>query len=264
MSVVLFEKKGNIAYITLNRPEKLNAIDDEVVQGLQKAWVDFREDDSLWVAVVSGNGRAFCAGGSISPGELHKAVPVRTGPPPTTIRGEAKTMQTMPIGFEIWKPIICAVHGYVYGAGAWLALTCDVRIAADDARLGVPEVQVGRGVTFAGLISRYLPIGIASELLLWGDPINAERAYSLGLFNKVVPKAELMVTATKLAERMCENAPIAVRITKEIMLKSLEMPSFEGRMAITEALFPRVADSEDYKEGTNAFQAKRKPVWKGK
>ena len=264
MSVVLYEKKGRIAYITLNRPEKLNAINDEIVDGLQKAWVDFRDDDDLWVAILAGNGRAFCAGADIAGSRSVKAAPIRPGPPPNVIRATSKALRTAPTAFEVWKPIICALHGYVYGAGTWLALNCDIRVAAEGTKFGIPEVRVSRAVNFAPLVSQYIPMGIASELLLWGDPISAERAYSLGIFNMVVPGEELMPTATKLAERVCENAPLAVRATKEVMWRGREIPSFEGKMALAETLFPRVTASEDYKEGVNAFKEKRKPVWKGK
>jgi len=261
---VLYAKKGKIAYITLNRPEKLNAINEELVEELQKVWIDFRDNDDLWVAILAGNGRAFSAGADLIQGQSVEAAPIRPGPPPTALRANSKSLRIAPTSYEIWKPIICAAHGYVYGAGAFLALSCDIRIAAKDTKLAIPGGKVSIDVNFTGLLTQYIPIGIASELLLWGDPISAERAYNLGIFNVVVPKEELMATTTKLAERMCENAPLAVRTTKEVMRKSWETPSFEGKMALAEAIFPRVSNSEDYKEGAAAFKEKRKPVWKGK
>ena len=264
MSVVLYEKKGRIVYITLNRPDKLNAMNDEMVDGLQKAWVDFRDDDDLWVAILAANGKAFCAGADITGRRPTEAAPVRPGPPPNVIRATSRSLQAAPTSFEVWKPVICAVHGYVYGAGAWLALNCDIRVATEDTKFGIPEVRFGRGVNFSPLITQYIPIGIANELLLWGDPIDAERAYNLGIFNRVVTKEELMPTATKLAERVCENAPLAVRTIKEVMRRGGEVFSFEGKMVLAEIMFPRVVTSEDYKEGVNAFKEKRKPIWKGK
>lgn len=265
MAVVLYEKKGKIAYITLNRPEKLNAVNEDIVEGLQKAWIDFRDDDELWVAILAANGRAFCAGADVaSDVEPSMTAPLRTGPPPGVLRTTSKALRIAPTSYEIWKPVICAVHGYVYGAGAWLALTADIRIAAEGTLLGAPEAKVGRAVNFASLATRYLPMGIANELLLLGDSITADRAYQLGLFNMVVPAEELMPAATRVAERMCENSPIAVRKTKEVMLKSEEITSYEGKMALAEAMFLQVTASEDAREGAAAFKGKRKPVWKGK
>ncbi len=264
MPVVIYEKKDRIAYITLNRPDKLNAISDEMVDEMQKVWVDFREDPDLWVAVVSGNGRAFCAGADVTAKKPGQAAPVRTGPPPDVLRSTSKATLVAPVSYEIWKPIICAVHGYVYGAGAWLALTCDLRVAAEDAQLGLPEVKMSRAVNFAGMVSQYLPLGIARELLLWGDPMDARRAYELGIFNRVVPAADLMPTATALAKRVLENGPLAVRATKEVILRGMETPTGEGKMVFAEKTFAVVTASEDFREGVTAFKEKRKPVWKAR
>ena len=145
-----------------------------------------------------------------------------------------------------------------------MALTCDIRIAADDTKFGAPEVKLSRVVNFAGLITQYVPKGIANELLLVGDPINPERAYQLGIFNMLVPGEELMPAATRLAERLCENGPVAMKSTKEILHRSEEIPSYDGKLSLAEAMYPSVATSEDYREGATAFKEKRKPVWKGR
>ena len=165
MSVVLYEKKGRIAYITLNRPEKLNAINDEIIDGLQKAWIDFRDDDDLWAAILAGNGKAFCAGADIARGPSVKAAPIRPGPPPNVIRATSKALRTAPTAFEVWKPVICALHGYVYGAGTWLALNCDMRVAAEGTKFCIPEVRFSRAVNFAALVSQYIPMGIARDMM---------------------------------------------------------------------------------------------------
>ena len=264
MSAILYEKKGKIVYITLNRPEKLNALNREMIDGLQKAWVDFREDDDLWVAVLSANGKAFCAGADFAINRPLEVAPVIPGPPPKSRRALSAAIQMAPINFEVWKPIICAVHGYVYGAGLWLALGCDILVATEEAKFGAPEPRFSRATTFSPLFLDYVPLPVANELLLLGEPITAERAYQLGLINKVVPSGELMPTATKLAERMLENAPLAVRVMKEVIQRGREIPSYEGKMALVENAVLRVMQSEDSEEGVNAFREKRKPVWKGK
>jgi enoyl-CoA hydratase/carnithine racemase len=180
------------------------------------------------------------------------------------MRAFSKALRVMPSNYEVWKPIICAIHGHAYGGGAWLALSCDLIIAAEDTRFGAPEAKLSRTVNFAGLITQYLPMAIANEFLLVGDPLPPERAYQLGIFNRVVPPNELMPTATKLAERICENGPVAVRATKETLRKSEGITSYEGKLALAEALYPYVTASEDYKEGAAAFKEKRKPVWKNR
>lgn len=255
MAVVLYEKKERIAYITLNRPEKLNAINQEMIEELQKIWVDFREDHDLWVAILGANGKAFSAGADVA-GSYPSATPVRPGPPPKDLRGFSKALQGSPASFEVWKPIIAALHGYVYGAALWISLCCDLRIAAEDTQIGMPEVKYGRAVTIAGLFSDYVPLGIAIELMLLGDPISAERAYQLGIVNKVVPREELMMTAIRLAEKICENSPLALRATKEVIWRSKDIPSIEAKLGLAEARFASVRELEDSKEAIKAFKEK--------
>ncbi len=264
MSEVLYEKKGKLVYITLNRPEKLNAMSQNVVRLIQKAWVNFRDDEDLWVAVLSGNGRAFCAGADFVSNRPPESAPIEPGPPPTSRLSFSPSIQTEPAKFWVWKPIIGALHGYVYGAGLWLAMGCDMLIAAEDAKFGLPEPQFGRATTIAPLLLDYLPPALANELLLLGDPIDAERAYQLGLINRIVPREQLVTEATKLAKRLLENGPIALRTMKEVLQRGREIPGFAARMALVEAVFPRVWKSEDMQEGVKAFREKRKPVWKGK
>ena len=260
MSAVIYEKKGSIANITLNRPDKLNALNEEMVEGLQEAWQDFRDDNNLWVAILSGSGRSFCAGADVT------ATPAKDTPKKETVsmRGFSKALRTTPNIFDVWKPVICAVHGHTYGAGAWLALNCDLIIAAEDTRLCAPEVKLSRMVNFAVLLSRFMPMSLASEFLLVGDVIPPERAYQLGLFNKVVPNTELLPAATKIAQRICENGPVALRATKEALKRSVDIPSYEGKLELAEQLSPQVMNSEDYQEGAAAFREKRKPVWKNR
>lgn len=264
MSVVLYEKKDRIVHITLNRPEKLNALNMAVVEELQKAWVDFRDDEDLWVAIVSGNGRAFCAGADFVSNRPRESAPIQPGPPPTNRMALSPSILTEPARFWVWKPIIGAVHGYVYGAGLWLAMGCDLLVAAEDAKFGLPEPKVGRATTIAPLLLHYLPPATANELLLLGDPFSAERAYQLGLINRIVQSSDLKSAAMELAERLLENGPLALRAMKEVLQRGREIPSTEARMALVESVFSSVWKSEDMQEGVEAFREKRKPVWKGK
>ncbi len=163
MSTVLYEKKGRIAYITLNRPDKLNAISPEAATELGKIWLDLRDDDNLWVAVLSGAGKSFCAGadlGGITTKSWKLATSATFGDRPTS-----------PSAHRMWKPIVVALQGHVLGAGFWLALESDIRIAATNALFGLPEPKMGMATIFSALVPRHIPVAIANELLLlrWQD-----------------------------------------------------------------------------------------------
>lgn len=166
-----------------------------------------------------------------------------------------------PSNYKVWKPIIAAVHRHVYGAGLWLALECDIRIAADDARFGVPEAKVNVPVLFAPFLPHYLPRGVAAELLLTGNPIDAQRACQLGLVTKVVPGDQLISTATTIVEGICDNGPLASRATKEIFYRSCDM-DYASAIALTEHIATPIFNSEDSIEAKRAFNEKRKPQWK--
>lgn len=256
MANVLYEKKGKIAHITLNRPERLNALTAEVAKELGRVWTDFNDDDSLLVAILSGAGRSFCAGADVKEG-------LATG---HWSLSKSLTLGDTTVGpqkYQIWKPIIAAVHGHVLGGGLWLMLECDLRIAAEDTKFGLPEPKIGVPTVFASFLPYYMSYGIASELLLIGDTIDAQRAYQLGLVNKVVPLDQLMSTATAVAERLCQNGPLAVRAMKEVLIKSRYMDR-ASTLTLIENVYAPVMDSEDTKEGRAAFAEKRKPRWRGK
>ncbi len=243
----LYEKKGKIAYVTLNRPEKMNALNTELIHELSRTWVDFREDDRLWVAILTGAGRAFCVGAdyqSINDPEF-TTTPIET-----------------PGHHQIWKPVICAINGQALGRGMGLALGCDIRVAAETAQFGCPEPKFGT-ITRVDIFEPYLPLGIASEVLLMGDNISARRAYELNLVNRVVPQEQLVNEATAIAERLCANAPLAVRGIKEMLSKNKDLSRTEAD-ALFEVVKARVRSSEDREEGMNAFKEKRKPRWQGR
>jgi len=249
-----YEKKGRIALITLNRPEALNALNGDVQRELHQAMVDFQDDDDLWVAVLTGAGdRAFSAGADIKgfrPGTGE--VPQRSGEPPA----RADT---------IWKPFIAAIHGYCLGGGLELAMTCDIRIAADNAQLGQPEINIGFMAGGGGTqrLTRFVPRAVAADILLTGDRISAQQALQWGLVSRVVPPDQLMPTAMEMAETICQRGPLGVRATKEAMVRGYDMALGDGLHLETEKV-AYVRTTEDFMEGARAFAQKRTPDYKGK
>ncbi|MFQ5925052.1 MAG: enoyl-CoA hydratase/isomerase family protein [Dehalococcoidia bacterium] len=260
MSVLIYEKKDHIAFITLNRPEAMNALNSELWQTLTDAWISVRDDPDVWTAIVTGSGeRAFCAGQDLKEVAMMQAE-MTTGQPLRELIPEVIPMK----GLEVYKPFIAAINGVATGGGLELALACDIRIAAENARLGLREVtqalMPGAGGTQR--LPRFVPFGIALEILMTGDFISAEEAYRIGLVNRVVPLAELMPTAEALATRINENGPLAVRAAKEAAYRGLRMPLDEG-LRLEWLLLQSLMMSEDAKEGPLAFAQKRKPEYKG-
>jgi enoyl-CoA hydratase/carnithine racemase len=247
-NLVLYEVKDQIAYITLNRPEKLNAINTEMVIELSKTWDRFEEDSDSKVAILSGAGRAFCGGADITPGALE----------PGTVR------RAFPLnGIQVLKPIIGAVHGLAMGAGSGLAIrACDLTVAAEDAQFGFPETRAGR---VGGIIEYrpYMTFKHSMEYYLLGTWFDAQKAYEVGLVNKVVPMSELMDTAIDWAERLKKLAPLSLRIVKYGMYKIMDTPVAQAEREFKKFVQTQF-DSEDFKEGARAFQEKREPEFKGR
>jgi enoyl-CoA hydratase/carnithine racemase len=249
---VEYKKDGRIAIITLNRPEVLNAINAELSHELNEAMKAFRDDADLWVCIITGAGdRAFSAGADIKG--------FRPGPRETNITTERVRAD------QIWKPFIAAIHGYCLGGGLELTLTCDLRIAADNARFGLPEIKVGVIPAGGGMsrLPRFIPRAKAAEILLMGQFINAEEAYRIGLVNKVVPRDQLMPTALQWANTICEAGPLQTRAVKEVMIRGYNMP-LDDSLRLEREIADRIRNSEDFLEGTRAFVEKRIPKWKGK
>jgi len=262
MGAIIYEKKGNTVIITINRPEAYNALNSEVWLGLADAWLSLKGDPDVWTVIVTAAGdKAFCAGADLKETAERKAQAEKEGRPFVSAMPEATPMR----GLDMPKPVIAAINGIAVGGGLELALACDIRIAADHARLGLPEVRQGLipGAGGTQRLTRFVPFGIALEILMTGNIIDAHEAYRIGLVNKVVPLNELMPTAQALADKINENGPLAVRAVKESAYSSLQVPLSEG-VQLEKLLLSRVRQSEDAWEGPRAFAEKRKPDFKGR
>lgn len=251
------EVRDRIATVTINRPERMNAMDAEHYRGLSSAWLRVRDDSEIRVAIITGAGeRAFSAGADIKS--------FLTAPPDLGEMWLTQRDQLLNRGLEVWKPIIAAVNGYCLGGGMTLLLATDIRIAAEHATFNVAEVKRGFIPANGGTqrILDQIPYAIGMEMLLTGDAIDAETAAHFGLVNKVVPQVELMKTARDYAIRIAANAPLAVQAAKELAIRSRELDRGTGLRI--EGLVNRLLQfTEDAAEGPSAFSAKRAPQFKG-
>lgn len=251
MSVLIYEKKDKIAYITLNRPDKMNSLNSELINELAKTWVDFRDDDDVWIAILTGAGKAFCVGADFQ----------SIGEP--GIQVGFNVLRETPINYMVPKPIIAAINGHVIGRGISLILSCDLRIAADTAQFSIPEVRFGVIPGDTDVLERFIPRSVACEMLFTGDSINAQRACEVGLVNKVVPSDKVMPEAIALAEKLRGSSPLAMRGIKEMLTRTKDM-NYRTAVSIYESVNSRVLKSQDYPEGMQAMREKRKPNWQGK
>jgi enoyl-CoA hydratase/carnithine racemase len=255
--VLKYEKRGRIAYITLNRPEALNAFSPQLVQAFSDALIDFRDDEEMWVAIITGAGeRAFSAGADIK--TLLPKMREQVGKP---------WLQPVNImrGLEVWKPLIAAINGHALGGGLEVVLACDIRIASENATFGQPEVRLGIIPGWGGTarLPRMIPFAKAAEILLTGQAISAQEALRLGLINEVVPLPELIPTAERWAERIMECGPLAIRASKEIMIKCMSM-SLEESLKLEREWIERLFLTQDFEEGRQAFIDKRKAKFQAK
>ena len=254
---ILVERDGPCAVVTINRPKVLNALNTRTLDELRRAILELSRDDSVRAVVLTGAGeKSFVAGADIN--EL--AVQTPAGGREHAVSGQ----HVLDLIEHMGKPVIAAINGYALGGGCEMAMACTIRIAADSAKLGQPEINLGLIPGYAGTqrLSRIIGRGRALELLLSGDQISAQEALRLGLVNRVVPAAELMKEAKGLAATLATKAPIAVRYILEAVHKGLEMP-FPQAQIFEATLFGLVASTDDMHEGTKAFLEKRKPNFKG-
>src|SRR5438093_5002284 len=255
---LLLEQTGAVAIITVNRPKVLNALNAPTLDELRRAVLDMKRDDSVRVVVLTGPGeKSFMAGADIN--ELAVQTPI-------TGREHALLGQHVFDLFEnLGKPVIAAINGYALGGGCELAMACTLRIAADGAKIGQPEINLGILPGYAGTqrLARLVGKGKAMELILTGAQINAADAERIGLVNRVVPAAALMTEARTLAASLANNAPIAMRYIINAINKGLEMP-FAEACVFEATLFGLVASTDDMREGTRAFLEKRKAEFKGR
>ncbi len=253
-SEIKYEKNGRTAVVTIDRADAMNALTPAMLGGLDDAMAEFEADDEMLCAVLTASGsKAFCTGM-----DLKEAMPLLTSGDEMGYEDHTKRQFT-----DVFKPIIGAVNGYCIAGGLEMLQGTDIRIAAEHAAFGLGEVRWGIIPTGGSHIKlpRQIPYAVAMELLLTGENIDAQRAYEIGLINKVVPAEELLPTALKLAEKIGRNGPLAVRTAKQIVVRALNL---EPGLVLEKALGAKVLASEDAKEGPLAFTEKRKPTFKGR
>lgn len=251
---VLYAKSGHVVTITYNRPERLNALNGAMREGLNESWLRFRDDEDAWVAIMTGAGRAFCAGADLKD----------AGGAAGTFAGtfwEKPTINSFESGLELFKPVIAAVNGACIGYGLTGVSFADFVIASDRASFSFPEVRIGVPTIVGSIrLPRRLNWADAMELLMIGEPIDAFRAKEMGLVWKVVEHASLMNEAIALAERLCKSAPLATRVVKEVATRTADMGWIES-VRFGETMRLVAGQTADATEGRKSFAEKRPPTW---
>jgi enoyl-CoA hydratase len=255
---ITYVKRDLIAYVTLNRPQVMNALNQATIIELTMAFADAREDDDVRGIILTGaGGKAFAAGADIS--ELAKATPIDA-------EEQARSGQQLTLLIEtLGKPVIAAVNGLALGGGCELAMACSLRLATAEARFGQPEIKLGLIPGFGGTqrLARLIGKAQATQLILTGETISAADAYRLGLVNEIVPSDQLLARAEEILRHIGKNAPLAVRYALKAISEGINLPIRAG-MDLEGALFALCASTEDMHEGTVAFLEKRHPVFKGR
>lgn len=255
---LLVERDRLVATVTINRPAVLNALSTQTLDELRQVMLDLQRDDAVRAIVLTGAGpKSFVAGADIK--ELAQQSPV-------SLRELGRSGQAVFDLIEsLGKPVIAAINGFALGGGCELAMACTIRVAADTARLGQPEINLGLIPGYGGTqrLTRIVGRGRALEMLLTGAPVSADEALRIGLVNRVVPAADLMAVAQALATQLAGQAPVAVRYILEAVLRGQELPLGDAQ-AFEATLFGLVAATDDMREGTRAFLEKRKPAFTGR
>ena len=255
---LLVERDGAVAVVTINRPKVLNALNTQTINELERAMLDLQRDDAVRAIVLTGAGeKSFVAGADINElAVLSPAEGQRHGR-----RGQA----VFDLIEDLGKPVVAAINGFALGGGCELAMACTIRVAADTARFGQPEINLGIIPGYAGSqrLPRLVGKGRALEMLLTGDMVTAARAFEIGLVNRIVPAADLLAEARKLAATLASKAPLATRYIMEAVNHGLEMPLADAQF-LEGTLFGLVASTDDMKEGTKAFLEKRQASWRGR
>ncbi len=255
---LLYEKRNGIGYVTINRPEKLNALNRKLMEELFECFQDIKRDEEVRVVILTGAGeKAFVGGADINELAVQTAVEGKE----MSVRGQ----EILDLIENLGKPAIAAINGFALGGGCELAMACTLRVASESARLGQPEVKLGLIPGYAGTqrLPRLVGKGRALEMLLTGDPVGASEAYRIGLVNQVVPAQDLIATAERLAQKITANAPLAVKFVLEAVNHGAEMPEAEGQF-LEATLFGLCSTTADMKEGTRAFLEKRPTKFTGK
>jgi enoyl-CoA hydratase/carnithine racemase len=256
-ALATYELDGHVATITYNRPDALNAINSTMRRDLNRAFARFRDESDAWVAIVTGAGRAFCAGADLRDGAGS------AGEFPGTF-WEKPTANSFESGWEIYKPVIAAVNGYCLGYGLTLVTWCDFVIASDRAEFGFPEVRIGVPTIVGAMrLPQRINWQYAMELLLTGDRIDAERAHQIGLVGWVVPHEQLLQEARAFADRLLRGAPLAGRAIKEVAIRSRQLSTIDA-IRFGETMRKVVATTEDAAEGLRAAAEKRVPQWRAR
>lgn len=255
MAVIEVERRGNVAVVTLNRPESRNAVNPEIANAMVVVLDELEADDDVRVVVLTGAGDVFCAGADL------KVIASGRGGELANVKGGFAGL----VRRDFPKPLIAAVNGPALAGGTEIVLACDLAVASQTATFGIPEVKRGLVAGAGGLfrLPTRIPMSIALELAMTGDPIDAGRAAAVGLVNRVVPKEHVLDDAVALAERIAENSPIAVRCSRQLVREAGQLSEEEGWQRSNEYLAAAWA-SGDTVEGATAFAEKRPPVWKSR
>ncbi|MFH1775180.1 MAG: enoyl-CoA hydratase-related protein [Chloroflexota bacterium] len=254
---VILEKRKNIAYLTLNRPEVLNAINSQLMADFREVLGEVESDADMRVLIITGAGKAFQAGADI--GDLARMTPLELH------QWNHRVLEGWRQLEALGKPVIAAINGFALGGGLELALACDIRVAAENAKLGLPEVSLGiiPGTGGTQRLPRLIGKGQAMEMLLTGEAIGAEEAYRIGLVNKVVAKGQAVAAAEEIALKIIKNGPLAVKMVKDAVEVGEELP-LDAAIEYGHKNLLLCFSGEDAREGLKAFLEKRPPKWQGK